>query len=188
MRRTFVRNRSVIAALSLAMSVLLLPAATFGQQPNAELATGSPGLSEADNQAIRSLIKAQETAWNKHDMRAFTQAFLRDAEGINSVGMHWRGKAAIQEHLTDYHATFLKDMKEYVDETTIHAIDSRCAVAVSIWKVDGFKAPTGDNVPPSRIRGTLVLVKQPEGWKVAQFQNTTIDEAALKGAALLSKE
>jgi uncharacterized protein (TIGR02246 family) len=188
MRRTIVLTNSVIAVLSLAMSMLLLPAAIFGQRPSTELATGAHSLSEADKQAIQSIIKAQETAWNKHDMQAFTQSFLRDAESINSVGMHWRGKAAIRDHLSDYHTTFLKDVQEYVNETTIHAIDDRCAIAVSIWKVDGFKGPTGAEVPPSRFRGTLVLVKQPDGWKIAHFHNTTIDEVALKGAPALSKE
>jgi uncharacterized protein (TIGR02246 family) len=72
-------------------------------------ASAAHSLSKADEQAIRQLLKDQETAWNKHDMKAFTKVLRDGAEGINVAGMYWSGKEAIVKHLVEFHATFLKD-------------------------------------------------------------------------------
>ena len=57
------------------------------------------------------------------------------------------------------------------------------AIAVTVWKVDGFTGPGGVEIPACRHRSSLVLAKGTDGWKVVHFHNTTIDEAAVKGAA-----
>ena len=48
-------------------------------------------------------------------------------------------------------------------------------------------APSGVEIPACRHRSTLVFAKGTDGWKVVHFHNTTIDEAAVKGAAGLPK-
>jgi uncharacterized protein (TIGR02246 family) len=140
-------------------------------------------ISPADDKAIRAILKDQETAWNTHDMKAFTKAFSDDAQGINVAGMYWQGKAELLKHLTDFHATFLKNCQEYLEEVQVHSTGEGYAVAVNIWKVDGFTGPGGRDFPACRHRSTVVLAKGAEGWKVVHFHNTTIDEAALKGAS-----
>ena len=102
----------VVSLLLITASLLLWCVGAFAQQPKSEQPAKALQLSEADEKAIREILKDQETAWNKHDMKAFTKAFRDDAEGINVVGMYWRGKAAILKHLTDYHATIFKDLEE----------------------------------------------------------------------------
>ena len=139
-------------------------------------------LSGKDENAIKEIIKDQETAWNKHDMNAFTKAFRDDAQGINVAGMYWQGKAALLKYLTDFHATFLKNCQEYLEEVQVHSIGEGCAVAVNIWKVDAFTGPGGVEFPACRHRSTLVLANGTDGWKVVHFHNTTIDEAAVKAA------
>ena len=79
-------------------------------------------------------------------MKAFTKSFRDDAEGINIVGMYWRGKAAILEHLTYFHKTNFKNLEETVDEVNVHPIGDGHAIAVLIWKVGSFKAPDGIEV------------------------------------------
>jgi len=170
----------VIVAVSLSLWVCLLigaPAA-FAKEPAA-----AHSLSPADEQSIRQLLKDQETAWNKHDMEAFTKPLRDDAEGINVAGMYWSGKAAIVKHLVEFHATFLKDCQEYVDEMQIHPIDDAHAIVVSIWRVSAFKGPGGAVIPACRHRDTSVLAKDADGWKVVHFHNTTIDEAKVAAAA-----
>jgi uncharacterized protein (TIGR02246 family) len=120
-------------------------------------------------------------------MKAFTKAFRDDAEGINIVGMYWRGKPVILKHLLDFHATFLKDVQEYLEEVQVHSIGAGYAVAVNIWKVDGFEGPGGVDFPACRHRSTVVLAKGADGWQVVHFHNTTIDEAAGKAAAAPKK-
>jgi uncharacterized protein (TIGR02246 family) len=139
-------------------------------------------LSARDENEIKEILKDQETAWNKHDMNAFTKAFRDDAQGINVAGMYWQGKAALLKHLTDFHATFLKNCQEYLEEVQVHSIGEGYAVAVNIWKVDAFTGPGGVEFPACRHRSTVVLAKGTNGWKVVHFHNTTIDEAAVKAA------
>ncbi len=171
---------SILILLALPL-IWLGPA--IADQPKPSQPTKAHQLSDADNNAIRDIIKGQETAWNKHDMDAFTKSFRDDAEGINIVGMYWHGKAEILKHLAYFHTTNFKDLEETVEEVNVHAIGGGYAIAVLIWKVGAFKAPNGVNIPACRHRSTLAFAKEPDGWKVVHFHNTTIDEAALKGAA-----
>ncbi|MCC6698114.1 MAG: SgcJ/EcaC family oxidoreductase [Candidatus Hydrogenedentes bacterium] len=172
----------LIATSSVLLSAILLILATgvvaqpkAGQFPQSQL-------SDEDNKAIQDILKDQETAWNEHNMEAFTKSYRDDAEGINIVGMYWRGKPELLKHLSDYHKTIFKDLEETVEEVKVHSIGDGYAIAVSIWNVGAFIAPNGVEIPACRHRSTLVLAKETDGWKVVHFHNTTIDEVAVKGA------
>jgi uncharacterized protein (TIGR02246 family) len=178
----------LISHLLLTASLLLWGVGAFAQQPLVEQPASPHQLSTSDEKAIREIIKDLETAWNRHDMKAFTKSFRNDAEGINVVGMYWRGKAAVLKHLTDYHSGVFKNLQETLDEVTIHSIGDGYAIAVSTWKVGSFKAPSGVDVPASHHRSTLVLAKGTDGWKVVHFHNTIIDEAVIKGVTAPPKK
>lgn len=178
----------VIPFLLLAAGLLPWGIRAFAQQPNAEKTANVHQLSDADEKAIRDIMKGQETAWNKHDMKAYMEPYRDDADAINIVGMYWQGKAAILKHLSDFHATSFKDLEETLDEVHVHSIGDGYAIAILIWKVGAFKAPNGVTIPAGRHRSTQVLAKGTDGWKVVHFHNTTIDEAAVKGAAAAPKK
>ena len=100
----------VIFLSSLSACLVVL---AFAQQPAAALP-----LSAADEQAIRQLLKDQETAWNRHDMVAFTKPLRDDAEGINVAGMYWSGKAAMTaSHIVDASST-----RRNRNDTSYHAV------------------------------------------------------------------
>lgn len=171
----------VTSSLILVTTVFIVDSGVFAQSKSEE----SPPyrLSDADNIAIQDIVKDQETAWNEHDMVAFTKSYRNDAEGINIVGMYWRGKPELLKHLSNYHETIFKDLEETVEEVKVHSIGNGYAIAVSIWNVGAFIAPNGMEIPASRHRSTLVFAKESDGWKVVHFHNTTIDEAAVKTSA-----
>jgi uncharacterized protein (TIGR02246 family) len=179
------KKSNVIVATSLLLlaSLLIWATAVVAQQVKPEQPANAPQLSDADERAIQEIMKDQETAWNRHDMKAFTKSFQDDVDGINIVGMYWRGKAEILKHLTDFHKTNFKDLEETLEEVNVHSIGDGYAIAIVIWKVGAFKAPSGVDIPACRHRSTLVFAKGTDGWKVVHFHNTTIDEAAVKGAA-----
>ena len=183
------KKSNVIVATSLLLlaSQLIWTTAVVAQQPKPEQPAKAPQLPDTDEMAIQEIMKDQETAWNKHDMKAFTKSFRDDVDGINIVGMYWRGKAEILKHLTDFHRTNFKDLEETLEEVNVHSIGEGYAIAIVIWKVGAFKAPSGVEIPACRHRSTLVFAKGTDGWKVVHFHNTTIDEAAVKGAAGLPK-
>jgi uncharacterized protein (TIGR02246 family) len=176
-------KQHIIAMFLFGAGLLGLTTETMAEQTTSKQSAKTHQISSADNKSIRGILKDQETAWNKHDMNAFTKAFRDDAQGINVVGMYWQGKAELSKHLTDFHATFLKNCEEYLEEVQVHSIGEGYAMAVSIWKVDAFTGPGGVEIPACRHRSTVVLAKGADGWQVVHFHNTTIDEAALKGAS-----
>jgi uncharacterized protein (TIGR02246 family) len=176
-----ISTQRIISILLIAAGLLGWTVEAIAQQTESKQPANAHQISTADDKAIREILKDQETAWNKHDMNAFTKAFRDDAQGINVAGMYWQGKAELLKHLTDFHATFLKDCQEYLDEVQVHSLGEGYAVAVNIWKVDGFTGPGGVQFPACRHRSTVEFAKGAEGWKVVHFHNTTIDEAVLKG-------
>ena len=175
-------KHQIVAMFLFAVGMLAWTTKTMAQQTTSKQLGKTHQISPADDNAVRGILKDQETAWNKHDMKAFTRAFRDDAQGINVVGMYWQGKAEFSKHLTDFHATFLKNCEEYLEEVQVHSIGEGYAIAVSIWKVDAFIGPGGVEIPACRHRSTSVLAKGADGWEVVHFHNTTVDEAALKAA------
>lgn len=171
-----------VSSLFLSAGVLVWAVGAMAQQAQPRQPAEPHALSASDERAIREVIKRQETAWNQHDMKAFMEPYRDDADAINIVGMYWSGKEAIRKHLSDYHATSFKDLEETLDEVNIRSIGDGYAIAILIWNVGAFTAPNGVAIPPSRHRSTQVLAKGADGWRVVHFHNTTIDEAALKGA------
>lgn len=183
MKTMHTSKQHIIAMFLLAVGLLGWTTETMAQQTKSKQPAKAHQISPADDKAIRGIFKDQETAWNKHDMHTFTKAFRDDAQGINVVGMYWQGKAELSRHLTDFHATFLKNCQEYLEEMQVHSIGEEYAVAVNIWKVDAFTGPGGVEIPACRHRSTVLLANGADGWQVVHFHNTTIDEAALKGAS-----
>ena len=187
--------KTMLTLQRLTIPILLFTAGLMGwttnapaQQTKSKQPTTAHQLSPADDGAIRVILKDQETAWNKHDMNAFTKAFRNDAEGINVAGMYWQGKVALLEHLTTFHATFLKNCQEYLEDVQVHSVGDGYAMAVNIWKVDAFTGPSGVEFPACRHRSNVVLAKGEDVWKVVHFHNTTIDEAALKAASAAASQ
>ncbi len=183
MKTMHTSKQHMIAMFLFAAGLLGRTTETMAQQTTSKQPAKTHQISPTDDKAVRGILKDQETAWNKHDMNAFTTAFRHDAQGINVVGMYWQGKAELSKHLTNFHATFLKDCEEYLEEVQVHSIGEGYAMAVSIWKVDAFTGPGGVEILACRHRSTAVLAKGANGWQVVHFHNTTIDEAALNAAS-----
>ena len=179
---------NIAVVLLLSASLLNWTTGAVTQQTNPEQPAKAYQLSEADEKAIREIIKDQESAWNKHDMEAFTKPFRDDVEGINVVGLYWRGKKAVSKHLKDYHDTIFKDLEEYLEDVQVRSIGDGYVIAVNTWKVGSFKTPNGEVVPACRHLSTLVLAKGTDGWKVVHFHNTIIDEIAVKGTTAPPKK
>ncbi len=144
------------------------------------LAQQDDGDLAADQKSIRELISTFETGWNTHDMAAIGSIFRDDAEFINVVGMHWRGKNAIVKSHTVYHEIMFKNCKLHSDDIQIRFPAS--ATAIAVWTVtqDAFKTPSGDVAPKTQTHLTLVLTKGDDGWRVVHGHNTRIDAEAAK--------
>ena len=88
---------TIAAALLVTAAFLTLapPSRAQTPKPNAPPQAAAASLSKEDDQGIRKTVMGNEEAWNTHDMKLLATLFREDAEFINVVGMHWRGRVAI---------------------------------------------------------------------------------------------
>ena len=174
-------STTVTASLLLIAALLTLLAGVVAQPPKPDAPpAGAKALSKADDQAIRKTVAGFEEAWNAHDMKALAKLFREDAEWVNVVGMHWRGRDAIMIAHAAFHATMFKNTQLKMDAVETRSLGDGYAVAVATYTKDSFTTPNGQVMPKAQDRLTYVLVKGPEGWKVAHGHNVTVDAEATK--------
>ena len=122
--------------------------------------------------------RAMISAWNAHDMKAMGEIFTPDAEWINVVGMHWVGRDQIMFAHTAFHNTMFKTNQQALVSLTTRRLSSHVAILFMEAEQDAYMTPSGHEQPKALDRLTIVVVRQPEGWKIVQGQNTIVDERA----------
>jgi uncharacterized protein (TIGR02246 family) len=172
-------NISIIAALA-AFVLIVTFAVAQTAKPNASPTPAALSLSTEDDQAIRKVIAGTAEALNAHDMKAFIKLFREDAEWINIVGMHWRGRDAILAAHTAFLDTVFKDNRMKIDSIETRSLGSGCATAVATITHGAFTAPSGKIFPESQNRTTHVLMKSNDGWKIVHGHNVQVDAEAAK--------
>jgi uncharacterized protein (TIGR02246 family) len=136
------------------------------------------GANIADEDAVRDVAHRYCDAWNKHDMTALAELFDADAQWINIVGMHWRGKAAAVAGHEAYHRTFFRATEVEMADVRITGIAPGVAAAVLLLKVGPFTPPDGIARPESQDRLSLIVAKRSGRWLIAHGHNTVIDPGA----------
>jgi uncharacterized protein (TIGR02246 family) len=175
------KRGTTVAVLFSAIAIAGLAAGLRAQPPKQEpVKAATNKLSGEDDRAVRKVVAEFEAAWNAHDMEALAKLFREDAEWVNKVGMHWRGRDEIMVAHTAFHRTIFKNHKYRTDAVETRSVAPGVAVAVATETFDGFKAPDGRDWPKARNRLSYVLVKGPDGWKIAHGQNAEVDEVAAK--------
>jgi len=164
-------------------AVLLASAAILALAPPAVAQTTASAqlqgaLTKDDNQAIRKTLMGYETAWNTHDMKAFGSLITEDAEWINIVGMHWRGRDAVVKAHAIFHEIMFKNHQLKTDDIKVRSLGGRHAIAVVTTTNDAFTTPDGHVMERAQNRLTYVLSNGPDGWKIAHGHNVRVDAAA----------
>jgi uncharacterized protein (TIGR02246 family) len=140
----------------------------------------SLSLSSADESAVRAVVSEFASTWNRHDMPGMHELDTEDVEWINITGHHWRGKAMVYKGHDTIHRTMCSKSKVSIESSLIRAIAPDVAVAVATIKVGPLTTPSGQEIPELKARGSFILVKHGATWKIAHFQNTTVDPEAEK--------
>jgi uncharacterized protein (TIGR02246 family) len=174
------KPRITVAILFATIAIAGLTAGLSAEPKREPAKAATNQLSKDDDDAVRKVVAAYEKAWNTHDMKAFATLFRDDAEWVNKVGMHWRGREEIMVAHAAFHETIFKNHSYRTDVVETRAIAPGVAVAVVTETFEGFKAPDGRDWPKSRNRLSYVLVNGTDGWKIAHGQNVEIDEVAAK--------
>jgi uncharacterized protein (TIGR02246 family) len=127
--------------------------------------------SSEDEAAIRALEARQPEAWNRHDAKAYASLFTEDGDCVNIVGWWWKGRAEIEQKLTDAYVYVFKESTLTIANVDIRFLTSDTAVAHVRWTMTGARTPSGLPVPQQGIQ-THLLQKQHGQWLIAAFQNT----------------
>ena len=133
---------------------------------------------ERDSAAIGQLVDSVLESWNHHRMADHNAAFTADANFINVVGMHWRGRAAIVKAHDVFHRTIFQKMEIGVTDIGIRPITSDVAATVIALKAGEYTTPNGKQQNATLDRLSLILVNQDGKWKIAHGQNTVVDPNA----------
>ena len=172
---------AIVASATLVTATLLSlapPALAQTGAPKVKAEATSAMLSKEDEQEIRKLPMGFEEAWNTHDMQILAKLFRPDAEFINVVGMHWRGRDAIVKAHEIFHKIMFKDCRLKTDSIEIRPLGVDEAVALWTSTQDSFTTPDGNVVPKGQTRLSLIVTKGSDGWKIAHAHNVRVDAQA----------
>jgi uncharacterized protein (TIGR02246 family) len=141
--------------------------------------TSTPAaLSAEDESAVRALVDAFADTWNRHDMKAMHELNTEEVEWINVVGHQWRGNPTVIKGHTAIHKGMVAQVSMSVESATIRSIAPNVAVAVATLHFGASPDPRFPWVTAGKSRGSFTTVKTDGIWKIAHFQNTSIDPKA----------
>ncbi len=130
--------------------------------------------------AARALVAQLEAAWNQHDMAAYGALFHDDAEWVNVVGMHWRGKGEVMKAHTAFHETIFKNCQLHGEAVDVRSVAPNAVVAVWTHRQDAYSTPSG-NLQPATLNRLSLLVTQRDGrWRVSHGHNVWVNERAAR--------
>ncbi|MEU3622289.1 DUF4440 domain-containing protein [Amycolatopsis coloradensis] len=133
-------------------------------------------MSERKTEVLAVLSRLAD-AWNDGDAAAYARWFTEDADYVTFFGMNMPGRALIE---SSHRALFegpLKGSKLVAGSGEPKARFVRPDVAIVVS--GGGSSPAGGKPEPGRESTlTYVLVEEPEGWRVASFQNTRVSDPA----------
>jgi uncharacterized protein (TIGR02246 family) len=138
------------------------------------LLSGSGAALAASDAAIDRVEAAQASCWNRHDANAYAALFTPDADVVNVLGWHWKGRAQLAERLSSAFAGVFRDSILKIENVESRLLRPDIAVAHVQWSMTGARSPDGrpEDIPQHGIQ-TQVLVRSADGsWQIAAFQNT----------------
>jgi uncharacterized protein (TIGR02246 family) len=129
---------------------------------------------QTDQIAIERIVTAFIDAWNRHDMKALAALFAEDADFVNVIGLHWRGRAEIEKNHVAIHQTRMKNSQLRTTALSQRFLRPDVALAHATWQLQGDTGVDGKAAAPRRGILMAVVVKQGKGWTIAAAQNTDI--------------
>lgn len=172
---------TIVGFLLVVVASLAAGAGVVAQPAKVELAAvNANAIAKEDDAAIRKVLADYDKAWNTHNMTSLDQVFHEDAEFINVVGMHWRGRADIISAHTAFHATIFKDVGMKTDSITLRPLNADTVIAVVVQTQDTFTTPSGEVVKKHQNKLSYVFTKSGGDWRIAHGQNVRIDAEATK--------
>ena len=135
---------------------------------------GAQTSAEAKSQ-VEAVVKALIESWNAHDMTVYGAQFADDADFVNVLGMHWRGRSEIERLHAELHRTIFRNSSLRLEDYSVRPLGPGILLAHVKWEMRGHESPPG--APFAEIRHgmiTAVFVEKEERWLISALQNTEI--------------
>ena len=155
----------------LTLSLLLAASRAFAQTP------------AADEAAIRRAVARMTTNWQNHHFADMATYTTPDVSWVNIVGMHWRGRAQVQQAHQQIFDTLFTGVAFTPGETSVRTVAPGVAVVTMSCHVGAFYPPDGVNRGTNQEGDddnllTLVLVQRRGQWLLTAGQNTVVRASA----------
>ena len=129
-------------------------------------------MTPAEQDEAEGLVGQLQTAWNAMDGAAFAAPFAEDADFVNILGEHVRGRERVAAgHVGIFRSIYAGstvDMK--LERVRLLRPDVALAHVHSILDV-----PQGLLAGRHVARFSMVLTRGARGWEIAAFHNTRMD-------------
>jgi len=155
--------------VGLALSCLLLSA-----PPAAATDAVAASLSVADGKGVEAIVDGFEAAWNRHDAKALASLFAEQADFVNVIGLHWKGREEIERAHAEIHATRMKNSHLTVLSRSVRPLRLDVVLVHATWELQGDTGIEGRPLPPRKGVLSFVVARQAGRWLAEAAQNTDI--------------
>lgn len=129
---------------------------------------------------VKTVVQALTDSWNRHDMPAYAARFTEDADFVNVLGMHMKGRAAIEAQHVAIHRTIFRNSTLRTLECSVRLLSPSVALAHVHWEMTGHEPVAGWNADIRKGVLTAALVQQNGRWLVTALQNTDVVSVHLR--------
>jgi len=124
---------------------------------------------------IESIVAQLVDGWNRHDTAIYASPFSEDADFVNVIGKHWRGRAQIEAEHAQLHRTIFRASTLSVRELSVRPIARDVVVAHLDWEMRGHETPLAWSWPSVRNGVmTMVLIYDGDQWSITAVHNTDV--------------
>ena len=121
-------------------------------------------------QAIDAIAQKYSEAWKAGDAAGCASIYSDDADVIDFMGISAKGKAAIQESITQTLGTYPGSSIQIV-RTGIHPVSADVVVSDGTWEITGAQVPSfttsgAAHSAPTKGFYTVVAAKQGGAWQL----------------------
>jgi uncharacterized protein (TIGR02246 family) len=127
-----------------------------------------------DEAAVRVVTQEFIDSWNHHAMSRLAALFAEDADFIDVFGNWFRDRTAIEQALTQRHATIFKDSLFTERDFAVRFVKPDVAIVHLVIELSGAIDRQGHQLPPGLGVITSVIQGVAGNWRIIALQNTTV--------------
>lgn len=128
--------------------------------------------------AADTIAAALVETWNRHDAKAFSSIFSREADFTNVFGMKASGRDEVERFHAPLFATMFSNSELNMAGMSSRQIRPGVATVDLHWSMSGASDPEGNAWPERKGLISLVIAAHGDEWLIECMHNMELDNAA----------